>query len=32
MSEVDAVELAVIRSALVSAAEEMSVTVWRTSR
>lgn len=29
---VDAVELAVIRSALVNAAEEMSVTVWRTSR
>jgi N-methylhydantoinase B len=32
MSQIDAVELAVIRSALVNAAEEMSVTVWRTSR
>lgn len=29
---IDAIELAVIRSALANAAEEMSVTVWRTSR
>jgi N-methylhydantoinase B len=32
MTPVNAVELEIIRNALVSAAEEMSVTVWRTSR
>jgi len=32
MSEIDPIRLEVIRSALVAAAEEMSVTVWRTSR
>ena len=32
MSSVNAVELEIIRNALVAAAEEMSVTVWRTSR
>ena len=32
MSTVDAIETEVIRGALIAAAEEMSVTVWRTSR
>ena len=32
MSTMNAVELEIIRNALVAAAEEMSVTVWRTSR
>ena len=32
MTDIDAVQTEVIRNALVSAAEEMSVTVWRTSR
>jgi N-methylhydantoinase B len=32
MTPVNAVELEIIRNALVAAAEEMSVTVWRTSR
>ena len=32
MSELDAVQLEIVRNALVAAAEEMSVTVWRTSR
>jgi N-methylhydantoinase B len=32
MSAINAVELEIIRNALVAAAEEMSVTVWRTSR
>jgi N-methylhydantoinase B len=32
MSPINAVELEIIRNALVAAAEEMSVTVWRTSR
>ncbi|OYW36800.1 MAG: methylhydantoinase, partial [Azorhizobium sp. 12-66-6] len=32
MSEIDPVRLEVIRNALVAAAEEMSITIWRTSR
>ena len=32
MSELDPVRVEIIRNALVSAAEEMSVTIWRTSR
>lgn len=32
MSDLNAIQLEVIRNALVSAAEEMSVTIWRTSR
>ena len=32
MTDIDPIRLEVIRSALVAAAEEMSVTVWRTSR
>lgn len=32
MSNLDAVQVEIIRNALVSAAEEMSVTIWRTSR
>jgi N-methylhydantoinase B len=32
MNPINAVELEIIRNALVAAAEEMSVTVWRTSR
>lgn len=32
MSTVDAVQLEIIRNALVAAAEEMSVTIWRTAR
>ena len=32
MSAINAIELEIIRNALVAAAEEMSVTVWRTSR
>lgn len=32
MSKINAVELEIIRNALIAAAEEMSVTVWRTSR
>jgi N-methylhydantoinase B len=32
MTKLDAVQLEIIRHALVAAAEEMSVTVWRTSR
>ena len=32
MSRLDAIDLEIIRNALVAAAEEMSVTIWRTSR
>ncbi|MBT6137637.1 MAG: hydantoinase B/oxoprolinase family protein, partial [Rhodospirillaceae bacterium] len=32
MSTIDPVQLEIIRNALVAAAEEMSVTIWRTSR
>ena len=32
MSKPDAIETEIIRGALVAAAEEMSVTIWRTSR
>jgi N-methylhydantoinase B len=32
MSSLNAVELEIVRNALVAAAEEMSVTIWRTSR
>ena len=32
MSELDPVRVEIIRNALVSVAEEMSVTIWRTSR
>lgn len=32
MSDIDPVRLEVIRNALVAAAEEMSITIWRTSR